>query len=58
MKNRSFYEQYFGHYPDVVELPQFREMMGGLSEGAARSLMKQDIVKHYKIRNTYYIPKA
>ena len=57
MRNRSFYEVYFLSYPDVVTLPQFREMMGGMSETSARFLMKNNLVKNFLIRGTYYIPK-
>lgn len=58
MRNRKFYEARFIRYPDLVTLPQFREMMGGLSESSARMLMRKNLVKHFLIRGTYYIPKA
>ena len=58
MRNRKFYEARFNSYPDVVTIPQFREMMGGLSESSARMLLRTNLVKHFLIRGTYYIPKA
>ena len=58
MKSRKHYEQLFGKYPDVVTLSQFREMLGGIGDGTARKLMRENRVKHYYIRCTYLIPKA
>lgn len=58
MKNRKYYEQYFADYPDLVNLTQFREMMGGMGDVQARRLMQQNQVQHFLIRGTYLIPKA
>ena len=44
-------------YPDVLTLEQFREMLGGIADDTARKIVKEDLVVHYKIRNTIYIPK-
>ena len=55
---RESYEQRFREYPDVVTLPQFREMMGRIGDCTARKLMQGNHVRHYYIRNTYLIPKA
>ena len=30
MNNRSYYEKLFKAYPDVVTLPEFRAMLGGI----------------------------
>ena len=57
MKKRSYYEQRFADYPDLVTLPQFREMLGGIGDVTARKLMRGNRVKHYLIRGTYLIPK-
>ena len=57
MKNRKYYCERFANYPEVVTLPQFCEMLGGIADGTARKLMRQNHVKHYYIRTTYMIPK-
>lgn len=58
MKTRKYYEKLFDTYPDVVTLPEFREMLGGIGDHTARKLMRGNHVHHYCIRNTYLIPKA
>ena len=58
MKTRKYYEQLFNKYPDVVTLSQFRNMLGGIGDGTARKLMRENRVKHYYIRSTHLIPKA
>ena len=57
MKNRSYYDKLFEPYPDVVTLPQFREMLGGIGDSTARKLMRSNHVQHFCIRHTYLIPK-
>ena len=42
MKTRAHYEKLFASYPDVVTLPEFQTMLGGIGD----------------IRCTYLIPKA
>ena len=54
---RKEWERAFRKYPDVVTLPEFCEMLGGIGDGTARRLMQEQIVEHYVIRTTYYIPK-
>ena len=39
MQKRNFYNKLFAKYPDVVNLKQLREMLGGISEGTALKLM-------------------
>ncbi|MCI5699784.1 MAG: hypothetical protein MR308_05260 [Lachnospiraceae bacterium] len=48
MKTRKYYEQLFNKYPDVVTLSQFRNMLGGIGDGTARKLMRENRVKHYR----------
>ena len=57
MKNRKYYLDRFANYPEVVTLPQFCEMLGGIGDSTARKLMRENHVKHYYIRTTYLIPK-
>lgn len=58
MRDRKYYERRFEHYPDLVNLEQFREMLGGIGDTTARKLMRQNRVQHFFIRTTYLIPKA
>jgi len=55
--DKKYYISLFESYPDVVDLEQFREMLGGIADSTARKLIRENRVKHYNIRNTYLIPK-
>ena len=54
---RSDYEKRFRTFPDVVTINEFRAMLGGIGDCTARKLLRQNIIPHYYIRCTYYIPK-
>ena len=58
MDRKQYYENILKAYPDVVDLITFREMLGGISDCAARRLMQQNRVKHFYISNAYLIPKV
>lgn len=58
MKKREYYEKLFADYPDLVTVQQFREMLGGIANSTARKLIRENIVQHYYIRTTYFIPKV
>ena len=58
MKTRAHYEKLFASYPDVVTLPEFQTMLGGIGDSTARKIMRANKVKHFYIRCTYLIPKA
>lgn len=58
MKIRAHYEKLFASYPDVVTLPEFQTMLGGIGDSTARKIMRANKVKHFYIRCTYLIPKA
>ena len=51
------YRRKYASYPEVVNLLQFREMLGGIADSTARKLMRENRVKHYYVRTTYLIPK-
>ena len=53
MSDREKYRQKFASYPDLVNLIQFRVMLGGIADSTARKLMRENRVKHYYIRTTY-----
>ena len=57
MMDKEYYEERFSKYPDLVTLPVFREMLGGIGDSTARKLMRGNHVQHYYIRDTYLIPK-
>lgn len=57
MKSRMHYEKLFASYPDVVTLPEFCNMLGGIGDSTARKLIRTNKVKHFYIRCTYLIPK-
>ena len=50
------YNAAFREYPDVVTLVQLCKMIR-ISDGTARKLMQQNLIPHFYIRTTYYIPK-
>ena len=54
---RTQYETLFAEYPDVVTLPQFCKILGGIADGTARKLMQENIVRHFVIDHAYMIPK-
>lgn len=56
-KSKRYYEQLFESYPDVVTLPEFCKMLGGIGDSTARKLMRENRVQHFYIRYTYLIPK-
>lgn len=57
VSDKQYYEKLFKDYPDVVDLISFRKMLGGISDCAARRLMRKNRVKHFTISNIYWIPK-
>ena len=58
MRTREHYEKLFEAYPDVVTLPEFEKMLGGIGDSTARKLMRRNHVQHFCIRHTYLIPKT
>ncbi|MCD7809993.1 MAG: helix-turn-helix domain-containing protein [Erysipelotrichaceae bacterium] len=47
----------FTGYPDVVNVDQLCEMLGGICTKTACKLLKDNKIKHFKIGRQYYIPK-
>jgi hypothetical protein len=48
----------FERYPDVVEVNQLREMLGGISRKLAYKLLSEKEIHSVRIGWTYKIPKA
>ena len=41
MRTRTHYEKLFAAYPDVVTLPEFQAMLGGIGDSTVRKIMRQ-----------------
>ena len=48
----------FEKYPDVVEVDQLREMLGGISRKLAYKLLSEKEIHCVRIGRTYKIPKT
>lgn len=48
----------FANYPDVVEINQLREMLGGISRKLAYRLLADNEIRSVRVGRTYKIPKA
>lgn len=48
----------FANYPDVVEVNQLREMLGGISRKLAYRLLADNEIRSVRVGRTYKIPKA
>lgn len=57
MSTRKQYENMFAAYPDVVQMDQFRVMLGGITEAAALKLLEQGQIKFFFIHRRHLIPK-
>ena len=47
MRTREHYEKLFEAYPDVVTLPEFAKMLGGIGDSTARKRMRGNHVQHF-----------
>ena len=52
------YSLIFTAYPDIVDITQMRQMLGGIGVTLAYKLLKQGIIKSLKIGREYRIPKS
>ena len=55
---KAMYKVMFTEYPDVVNVAQASEMLGGISEKTVYSLLKRGIIKSLYVGKRYLIPKA
>jgi len=58
MKNRTYYQNLFKNYKDVVSSEQAAKMLGGIGMSSIRKLLKKNILKNFIIDGIYYIPKV
>lgn len=47
----------FADYPDIVNLEQMRNMLGGISSTLAYKILKTNTIKSKKVGREYRIPK-
>jgi len=57
MKSKTFYEEQFASYPDLVDLLSFRRMLGGIGDSFARKLIHEKYVQAVFIKPHYWITK-
>lgn len=48
----------FDNYPDVVDVPTLRKMLGGISKKLAYRLLTEGEIKSVRIGRSYRIPKT
>lgn len=57
MNQQEAYNLLFLNYPDVVNVTEMREMLGGISNKTAYKLLHDNRISHFKIGRVYKIPK-
>ena len=57
MKQQDAYKLMFPNYPDVVNVEQLCEMLGGISVKTGYRLLKAGTIKSFVIARRYRIPK-
>lgn len=56
-KNNEAYKLVFRQYPDVVNVEQMCDMLGGISSKTGYRMLKSNTIKHFMIGRIYKIPK-
>lgn len=57
MKVKDAYKLMFANYPDVVNIEQMCEMLGGISTKTGYRLLREGRIKSLMIGRRYRIPK-
>ena len=57
MESRVAYKLLFTEYPDVVNVEQMCEMLGGICDKTAYRLLKSGEIKSFIVGRHYRIPK-
>ena len=52
MRTRAHYEKLFAAYPDVVTLPEFQAMLGGIGDSTARKIMRANMIGRIRLSVT------
>lgn len=58
LKDREAYRLMFSGFPDVVNVEQLCQMLGGISSKTAYKLLRNNEIAHLKIGRAYKIPKS
>ncbi|MEY8313109.1 helix-turn-helix domain-containing protein [Oscillospiraceae bacterium 42-9] len=58
MTRQDAYKVVFSDYPDVVNIEQLCEMLGGISTKAGYRILQSGEIKSFTIARRYRIPKA
>lgn len=54
---RTYYEEIFSDYPDIVGIEDMRSMLGNLGRNTTYNLLKSNKIKHIRVGRKYKIPK-
>lgn len=57
-RGHHYYRVLYRHYPDLVTVLQFREMLGGIGDTFARRLIQENKVEHIFIKPYYFVSKS
>jgi len=57
-ESKNPYSIMFTDYPDIVNIKQMRNMLGGIGITLAYKLLKEGKIKYIKIGREYKIPKT
>ena len=55
---KDTYSLMFTDYPDIVNLVQMKQMLGGISDTLAYRMLKEKKIKSKKVGREYKIPKV
>lgn len=58
LNSREAYRLLFPGYPDVVDIHQHCEMLGGIGIKTAYKLLQNNEIAHLKVGRAYRIPKC
>ena len=57
MESQTAYKLLFADYPDVVNVEQMREMLGGICDKTAYRLLRSGEIRSFIVGRSYRIPK-
>ena len=57
MESQTAYKLLFADYPDVVNVEQMREMLGGICDTTASRLLRSGDIRRFIVGRRYRIPK-
>ncbi len=57
MKDNNYTQEMFADYPDVVDVPGLRSMLGNIGKQTAYELVRKGTIKAIKVGKLYRIPK-